>query len=84
MYYVYVLQSIEFNRFYIGVTGNVETRLKKHNNGSSKSTKPSRPWLMIYSEVYREKDIAYKREWYLKHPKGLLEKQEIIKNHRIN
>ncbi|MBN2189931.1 MAG: GIY-YIG nuclease family protein, partial [Candidatus Aureabacteria bacterium] len=45
MHYVYILRS-ELNpkRFYIGETLDLNARLKKHNEGSSKYTKKYRPW----------------------------------------
>ena len=80
MYTVYIIQSLtQNNRFYIGVTKNLEKRLKKHNNGSSRATKPYRPWKVIYQEVYLNKQEAYKREYYLKHPKGYREKRESLR-----
>ena len=82
MYYLYVLQSQNFNKFYIGVTQDIQNRLKRHNKGSTKSTKPYRPWKMIYFEKYLNKKLACKREFYLKHPKGYLEKIDIINNNR--
>lgn len=83
MFYVYVLQSVNTERFYIGVTKNLYRRLKQHNNGVSSSTKPYRPWRLIYKEVYLNKDAAYKREFYLKTPKGYLEKKKILDINRI-
>ncbi len=85
MYYVYVLQSLNHDkRFYIGVTKDIEVRVKKHNNGFSKSTRPFKPWEIIYTEEYEIKEEAYKREYYLKNPKGYLEKRKIIENHKFN
>lgn len=78
MWYVYILQSTIRKRFYVGVTQNIEFRLRDHNKGSTKSTKPYRPWKLIYKESYKDKKEAYKREYYLKHPKGYLEKIKII------
>jgi len=81
MYYVYILKSEIKNRFYIGLTTNLDQRINQHNNGETKSTKAFRPWKIIYSEEYREKQEAYKREWHLKHPKGYLDKLSIIEKY---
>ncbi len=79
MYYLYVLSSLKFeNKFYIGVTSNLKRRLHQHNKGWSKSTKPYIPWALVYSEEYKTKEAAYKREWFLKSPKGYLEKKRIF------
>jgi putative endonuclease len=47
MYQVYILQSIKFNRFYIGQTECITNRIKLHNKGKVKSTFPYRPWRII-------------------------------------
>lgn len=36
------------------------------------------PWKLVYMEKYQQKSDATKREWHLKHPKGYLEKLEIV------
>ncbi len=83
-YYLYILQSLKIKRFYIGVTTDPMQRLKKHNNGSTKSTKPYRPWKIIYLEKFDNKQKAYQREFFLKHPQGFLEKKKIIEKYKIN
>ena len=78
MFYVYILKSKIANNFYIGVTNNLEVRLSKHNKGWSKSTKPFKPWEIVYTEKFIDKKLAYKREFFLKSPKGYLEKKSIF------
>jgi putative endonuclease len=80
-YYVYILESLKAKRSYVGFTINLERRLLEHNDGNTKSTRPFRPWKLIYSECFESKSEAYKREWHLKHSKGHKEKFEIIKRH---
>ena len=78
MYYVYFLQSEDKNHFYIGASKDVDKRLAKHNYGSSKSTRPYRPWKIIHKEACPDKQTAMKREYYLKSTSGYLEKKSII------
>lgn len=78
---MYILKSQVVNRFYIGCTTNLEKRLEEHNSGRTRSTKPFKPWKIIYCERFLDKNEAFKREWHLKHPKGYLEKLEIIKKY---
>jgi putative endonuclease len=78
MYYLYILKSIRAGRFYTGVTKNIEERLKNHNKGGTKSTKPFKPWKIVYKEDFTDKKLAFKREHYLKSPKGYLEKKSIL------
>lgn len=44
MFYVYINYSEKFDKFYVGQTENFEARLKLHNSGLVKSTKPYTPW----------------------------------------
>ena len=66
MFYVYVLQSKKDQSLYIGITENLEKRLKEHNAGKTKSIKTKTPYLLIYSEVYPTKTEALKRERQIK------------------
>ncbi len=53
-------------RHYIGITDDVEQRLKTHNAGGVRSTKPYRPWRIGYIENYQTRTEARKREIFLK------------------
>ena len=66
MVYVYVLKSQKDGRLYVGMTQDLEKRLKEHNLGRTKSTKGYRPWTVIHEEVYQDREAARKREKYLK------------------
>jgi len=78
MYYLYILKSLNNNKFYIGVSKDIKERLHKHNKGWSKSTKPFKPWEIAYTEEFIDKKLAYKREFFLKSPMGYLEKKAIF------
>ena len=69
-YYVYVLKSTVVDRNYVGFTANIHKRLKQHNSGKNTSTKPYRPWKLLFSEVYHSKEEALKREKFLKSGQG--------------
>ena len=66
MYYVYVLKSINFERKYVGFTSNFKNRLEQHNSGKTKSTRPYKPWKILFYEEFDDKIDAIKREKYLK------------------
>ena len=66
MFYVYLLQSKKDFSIYIGLTSNLRKRFKEHNQGKTRSTKPKRPFVLIYYEAYRNKTDARKRELELK------------------
>ena len=83
MFNLYILQSKVNRHFYIGATSySPLKRLKEHNKGKNQSTRPFRPWHLIYFEEYSTKSEAYKREFFLKSPKGFLEKKDIIKRYQ--
>ncbi|MGB5171005.1 GIY-YIG nuclease family protein [Eudoraea sp.] len=69
-YYVYVLKSIEVERHYVGFTKNLYRRLKQHNAGYNVSTKPYRPWRILFFEKYQSKEEALTREKFLKSGQG--------------
>ena len=69
-YYVYVLRSIDLKRNYDGFTKNLTERLKQHNSGKTKSTKPYKPWKVLFYEVYNTKEKALAREKFLKTGQG--------------
>ena len=69
-YYVYILKSEKFNRRYIGLSTNVDKRLKQHNAGATKSTKPFAPWKIIHYEDFDSRVEARHREKYFKSAAG--------------
>jgi putative endonuclease len=69
-FYTYVLRSINFNRNYVGFTTNLERRLNEHNSGKTKSTRPYRPWKILFSERFDTKTEALLREKFLKSGQG--------------
>ncbi len=65
MYYLYVLKN-DFDWHYIGITANLSQRLRRHNRGGVRSTKPHRPFQMVYHEVFSSRVLARQREVFLK------------------
>jgi putative endonuclease len=66
MYVVYVLQSETYKRMYIGMTNDLERRIKEHNNGKTKSTRYYKPWKVLFIESFSTRLEAREREKYLK------------------
>jgi len=72
MFYVYILQSVNFsNQFYTGFTENIKNRLKEHNVGKSVHTNKFKPWRMVYYSVFNNKKKALDFEKYLKTASGV-------------
>lgn len=66
MYYVYILKCHD-NTLYTGYTGNIQKRLKIHNNGKgAKYTRSRLPVELMYFEKYDSKNDALKREYQIK------------------
>lgn len=67
MYYVYLLQSLKDNNYYIGQTNNVPKRLSQHNSGEVQSTKYRRPIILLGYEEFDSQNKARWIEYNLKH-----------------
>ena len=64
--YIYVLKSLIKNYIYVGITNNIERRFKQHNSGKEKTTKSYKPFKIILTEKYENRQKARDREIYLK------------------
>ena len=65
-FYTYILQSKKNNSLYIGYTSDLKKRLKEHNSGNNKATKPFIPYKLICYEAFLNRIDAKNREEYLK------------------
>ena len=66
MYQVYAISSEIKSYIYVGLTNNLKKRVERHNKGYEKTTKPYRPFKLIYTEKCEDRIEARKREKYLK------------------
>ena len=78
-HYVYILQSEKTGKYYVGSTSNPESRLIKHNKGDVKSTKPYRPWKIIYINSYSTRREAEFRERQIKSWKSRDDIERLLK-----
>lgn len=76
--FVYILKSLSNERFYIGSTINLETRIKEHNSGKSKYTKLTRPFDLVFSQKFETIQEARKIEYKLKKLKSRKITEKII------
>ena len=68
---VYVLRSEKNDKRYVGYTSkNVGERLHEHLTGTNQRTRQNGPFKLIYTEEYRDKISAMKREHFLKSGQG--------------
>jgi len=82
MFYIYILYSISHDRYYIGQTNNLVSRIRRHNKGYVKSTKAYLPWEIVYSEEFTTRAEAVKRETYLKSLKSKIKIKVLVEASR--
>ncbi len=70
MFYTYVIKSLKDGYFYKGHCQNIETRLKEHNSGKTKSIVNKTPFELIYFEEFNRRERAINREKYFKTAAG--------------
>ena len=69
--FVYILQSeTDQERFYTGLTEDLESRLKSHNSGGCYHTSKYKPWLIKTAIAFNDRQKALDFEKYLKGPSG--------------
>lgn len=68
---VYVLRSgVDPNRYYSGLTSDIEGRLATHNSGGSAHTARLRPWQVVVAIEFSRERSAVAFERYLKTGSG--------------
>ncbi len=71
MKYVYLIQSLTVpNQRYIGITTNLDERLRAHNAGGSPHTSKYRPWKLVLHLCFKDELRAGEFERYLKSGSG--------------
>lgn len=57
MWFVYILYSISIDKYYVGFTENLETRISRHNAGWGNFTEKGIPWELVHSEKFENKSV---------------------------
>lgn len=70
MYYAYILLSLKSHIFYFGSAKDLKQRLKLHNAGEIRSTKPHIPWRLVWYGAFTTEKEARDFEEYLKSGAG--------------
>ena len=81
-HFVYIIYSHLTDRYYIGSSDDVQQRLLRHNAGATPSTKPGRPWKIVYTKEFSSKTDALNFENYLKRMKSRIMIESLIHNSR--
>ncbi|MCJ7687475.1 MAG: GIY-YIG nuclease family protein, partial [Desulfobacteraceae bacterium] len=66
LYWLYTIKSEFSGRIYLGQTGGLKDRLKRHNYGEVKSTKAERPWKLIADQPFESRSQVLWKEGELK------------------
>jgi putative endonuclease len=78
VYFVYLLECAD-GSYYCGYTGNKEQRVEQHNKGAgSKYTRTRLPVKMVYSEQWKTRALAMKREREIKKC-SRIQKEELVR-----
>jgi putative endonuclease len=65
-YYVYILYSESLERYYVGQSSNIESRLYRHNRGMVNSTRRGTPWKLLHYELIESRSKAMNKESEIK------------------
>jgi len=78
-FFVYILEAIESKKYYIGQTCNLEQRVRTHNSGRVKSSRPDAPWKLKWWKEYPSRSEAVKMEMKLKKLKKRTEVERFVR-----
>lgn len=71
MKYVYLLRSTSYpDKRYVGITSDLQARVKEHNAGKSPHTSKHRPWKIVVVVRFEDDRRAEQFERYLKGGSG--------------
>ena len=70
MKYVYILESLDSEHFYVGITDDLRARLAKHNAGEVSHTSKYRAWRLRIYFAFSDEARALAFEKYLKSGSG--------------
>ncbi len=65
-YYVYILYSTSLNKYYVGSTKDVCSRLEKHLQSHKGFTGKAKDWVLKHTETFSSKSESIKREFQIK------------------
>ena len=70
MKYVYILESLVSEHFYVGISDDLRARLAKHNAGEVTHTAKHKPWQIKTYLAFSDEKQAFAFERYLKSASG--------------
>jgi len=64
--YTYLLKSLKDEKYYVGITNDINRRLFEHNNGKLLTTAKRRPFSLVYYKTHENYLEARNHEKWLK------------------
>lgn len=80
MYYFYILRSLKNKKLYLGFTPDLKARIKSHNAGENKATKPNIPYELISYTAFTNEADALNCEQYFKTTAGWKRLHKMLNN----
>ena len=78
MHFTYILFSKRRNKYYVGSSSNLESRLLKHNTNHKGFTGKVGDWEIVYSKGFLTREDSFKREKQIKLWKSRLMIEKLI------
>ncbi|WP_397445403.1 GIY-YIG nuclease family protein [Polaribacter sp. R77954] len=69
-YFLYILYSKNLDKYYVGVSANIEEPLQRHLSNHKGFTSRAKDWQIVYFEKYENRLLALKREKRIKNWKS--------------
>ena len=78
-FYTYILFSETLNKYYIGSTQDIDTRIEKHLQSKKGFTAKAKDWVLLYSEEFETRTEASRRERQIKKWKSRIMIENLFK-----
>jgi putative endonuclease len=82
--FIYILQSLKNNSYYIGSTDNIKRRIDEHNCGKSSYTRNILPVKLVFLQKYPSLKVARRVEYWIKSLKSKNILEKIVEDKKIN
>ena len=83
-FFVYILQSVKTNRYYVGQTENPELRLEQHNSDENDHfTFRDKPWVLKITIECKSRRQAMMLESFIKRQKSKTFIEKIIADEKV-
>lgn len=77
-FYIYILYSRQIDKFYVGSTEELESRLRRHNSNHKGFTGKVNDWEIVFSRAFETKSESIKFEKQIKSWKSRKKIEEFI------